>query len=231
MPIFLPVCGLPPNKRLKLTGHRALQISVLPSGHEIKRFQLPGHLGRQLSREPLGGIGSNMYELLRVGLILIGLYLALSSVLGFVSSSADAFSSSRDLPDFFGTTLTFFIPYAALGFAPAILLVAANRRIARWCFPDSTPPDLSRTDVLVGSGVAIVGAYLLASGVSVAAGSLLAAAISWAASGETLRSTLLANATGTGIVGAFRALMGLALLYFASRIAGAFLARSPKDAA
>jgi hypothetical protein len=45
----------PPNKRLKLTGHRALQISVLPSGHEIKRFQRPGHQGRQLSREPLGG--------------------------------------------------------------------------------------------------------------------------------------------------------------------------------
>jgi hypothetical protein len=42
-------------KRLKLTGHRALQISVLPSGHEIKRFQLPGHLGRQHSREPLDG--------------------------------------------------------------------------------------------------------------------------------------------------------------------------------
>jgi len=46
---------MPPNKRLKLTGHRALQISVLPSGHEIQRFQLPGHRGRQLSREPLGG--------------------------------------------------------------------------------------------------------------------------------------------------------------------------------
>jgi hypothetical protein len=45
----------PPNKRLKLTGHRALQISVLPSRHEIMRFQLPGHQGRQLSREPLGG--------------------------------------------------------------------------------------------------------------------------------------------------------------------------------
>jgi tetratricopeptide (TPR) repeat protein len=28
---------------------------VLPFGHETKRFQLPGHLGRQLSREPLGG--------------------------------------------------------------------------------------------------------------------------------------------------------------------------------
>jgi protein-S-isoprenylcysteine O-methyltransferase Ste14 len=28
---------------------------LLPSGHEIKRFQLPGHLGRQLSREPIGG--------------------------------------------------------------------------------------------------------------------------------------------------------------------------------
>jgi hypothetical protein len=40
-------------KRLKLTGHRAFQISVLPFGHETKRFQLPGHLGRQLSREPL----------------------------------------------------------------------------------------------------------------------------------------------------------------------------------
>jgi len=50
--------GAQPNK-LKLTGHRALQISVLPFGHEIKRFQLPGHQGRQLSREPLGGaIGS-----------------------------------------------------------------------------------------------------------------------------------------------------------------------------
>ena len=46
--------SLPPNKRLKLTGHRAFQISVLPFGHEIRRFQLPGHLGRQLSREPLG---------------------------------------------------------------------------------------------------------------------------------------------------------------------------------
>jgi len=43
-------------KRLKLTGHRALQISVLPSGHKITRFQLPGHQGRQLSREPLGGV-------------------------------------------------------------------------------------------------------------------------------------------------------------------------------
>jgi hypothetical protein len=48
---------MPPNKRLKLTGHRALQISVLPFGHEITRFQLPGHRGRQLSREPLGSTG------------------------------------------------------------------------------------------------------------------------------------------------------------------------------
>jgi hypothetical protein len=43
-------------KRLKLTGHRALQISVLPFRHETKRFQRPGHQGRQLSREPLGGV-------------------------------------------------------------------------------------------------------------------------------------------------------------------------------
>ena len=28
---------------------------MLPVGHETKRFQLPSHLGRQLSREPLGG--------------------------------------------------------------------------------------------------------------------------------------------------------------------------------
>jgi hypothetical protein len=28
---------------------------VLPFGHETRRFQLPGHPGRQLSREPLGG--------------------------------------------------------------------------------------------------------------------------------------------------------------------------------
>jgi hypothetical protein len=27
--------ALPPNKRLKLTGHRAFQFSVLPFGHEI----------------------------------------------------------------------------------------------------------------------------------------------------------------------------------------------------
>ena len=54
--------GAPPNKRLKLTGHRALQISVLPSGHEIKRLQLPGHLGRQLSREPLDGTNQSLLE-------------------------------------------------------------------------------------------------------------------------------------------------------------------------
>jgi hypothetical protein len=36
-------------KRLKLTGHRSLQISVLPSGHEIKRFQLPGHRAGSLA--------------------------------------------------------------------------------------------------------------------------------------------------------------------------------------
>jgi hypothetical protein len=42
-------------KRLKLTGHRALQISVLPFGHETGRFQLLGHRARQLSRDPLGG--------------------------------------------------------------------------------------------------------------------------------------------------------------------------------
>jgi hypothetical protein len=52
-------------KRLKLTGHRALQISVLPSGHETKRFQLPGHLGRQLSREPLDGTISISVAVLR----------------------------------------------------------------------------------------------------------------------------------------------------------------------
>jgi hypothetical protein len=50
--------GAPPNKRLKLTGHRALQTSVLPFGHETRRFQPPGHRGRQLSREPLGGVGT-----------------------------------------------------------------------------------------------------------------------------------------------------------------------------
>jgi hypothetical protein len=45
----------PPDKRLKLTGNPALQIFVLPFRHETKWFQLPGHPGRQLSREPLGG--------------------------------------------------------------------------------------------------------------------------------------------------------------------------------
>jgi len=55
----------PSNKRLKLTGHRALQISVLPFGHETKRFQRPGHLGRQLSREPLGGTSSISVAVLR----------------------------------------------------------------------------------------------------------------------------------------------------------------------
>jgi len=43
---------LPQDKRLKLPGHRALQIPVLPFGHETERFPLPGHLGRQRSREP-----------------------------------------------------------------------------------------------------------------------------------------------------------------------------------
>jgi len=31
-------------------------MSVLPFGHETRRFQLSGHRGRQLSREPLGGV-------------------------------------------------------------------------------------------------------------------------------------------------------------------------------
>jgi hypothetical protein len=31
----------PPNKRLKLTGHRALQTSVLPFGHEISGSSYP----------------------------------------------------------------------------------------------------------------------------------------------------------------------------------------------
>ena len=70
----------PPNKRLKLTGHRALQISVLPFGHETKRFQLPGHLGRQLSREPLGGSSvahrpSRFPAVLRLGAIITNLTL------------------------------------------------------------------------------------------------------------------------------------------------------------
>jgi len=39
----------PPNKRLKLTGHRALQISVLPFGHENKWFQPSGHLAGSLA--------------------------------------------------------------------------------------------------------------------------------------------------------------------------------------
>ena len=55
----------PSNKRLKLTGHRALQISVLPFGHETKRFQLTGHRGRQLSREPLDGTSSFSVAVLR----------------------------------------------------------------------------------------------------------------------------------------------------------------------
>ena len=57
------VARAPPNKRLNLTSHRALQISVLPSGHEIKRFQLPGHLGRQLSRDPL--CGARLWPIIR----------------------------------------------------------------------------------------------------------------------------------------------------------------------
>jgi hypothetical protein len=44
-----------PNKRLKLTGHSSPLSTVLLFGIETKRFQLPGHPGRQLSREPLGG--------------------------------------------------------------------------------------------------------------------------------------------------------------------------------
>ena len=32
---------------------------MLPFGNETKRFQLPGHLGRQLSREPLGSTASS----------------------------------------------------------------------------------------------------------------------------------------------------------------------------
>ena len=170
-----------------------------------------------------------MYDLLRLGLILLGLYFSVSALLGLVVSSADAFSATRPLTEFFGATFALAIAYAALGFAPAVLLVVANRRIARWCFPDSAPPDLTRSDVLVGAGVALVGVYLLASGAASAVGSGLAAAVSWGVSDDLIRSSLLAEVTGLGIIGLVRAALGLALLYFAARIARAFMRRSPRD--
>ena len=55
----------PSNKRLKHTRHSSLMPSVLPSGGIIRRFQPPGHLGRQLSREPLDGTSSIPVAVLR----------------------------------------------------------------------------------------------------------------------------------------------------------------------
>jgi hypothetical protein len=83
----------------------------------------------------------------------------------------------------------------------------------------------------VGAGVALVGAYLLASGAAGAAGWGLTAVVSWGLADETLRSNALGNATASGITGLVRAALGLALLYFAARIARAFVPTSPRDAA
>ncbi len=42
-------------------------------------------------------------------------------------------------------------PFFVLGGAlPGVALIALNRRIARWAFPDSDPPDFKRRDVLIG---------------------------------------------------------------------------------
>jgi len=57
--------GPPPNKAAEadpalLQFHRPL----LPSGHETRRFEPPGHRAGQLSREPLGGVPRTLRILL-----------------------------------------------------------------------------------------------------------------------------------------------------------------------
>jgi hypothetical protein len=42
-------CGLPPNKRLKLTGHSSPLSAVVPLGNETKRFQPAGHRAGSLA--------------------------------------------------------------------------------------------------------------------------------------------------------------------------------------
>ena len=172
-----------------------------------------------------------MYELSRLGFILLGLQFCLSAILGFVHSTIDAFSAERPLEEFFASSFAIALFYAALGLAPGIVLLVSNRRIAGWCFPESAPPDLTRRDVLVGSGLAIAGAYLVATGFAEALGFGLAAAMSGVVSHEAIRASLLGNSLGSSASGIVRAVLGFLLAGYSARIARAFTKRIRRDAA
>ena len=168
-----------------------------------------------------------MYELARLGFILLCLFLAIESLQLFFSVAMMP-TSSGSSPIARVGEIIILAPFVVLGGAlPGVALVALNRRIARWAFPDSDPPDLTRRDVLVGAGVAVAGVYLAALGLAQVIAGAANAGVGFVAGmlvgDDGLYSAVFANSTRLLLVGAFECGAGVTLVYSAQRLSRAFL--------
>ena len=114
-----------------------------------------------------------MRELARLGFFLLGLYFMISPLASMGSYARFAFQGDADFVVPLLMSLGF---WAAFGLLPGSYLMARNRALAVYLFPDD-PDGALDVEALVTALVCVLGVYLVIRGLSEVAGGLLFAAI------------------------------------------------------
>jgi hypothetical protein len=114
-----------------------------------------------------------MRELGRLGFFLLGLYFVISPLAGMGSSARFAFQGDADFVVPLLMSLGF---WAAFGLLSGSYLMARNRALAVYLFPDD-PDGALDVEALLTALVCVLGVYLVIRGLSEVAGALLFAAI------------------------------------------------------
>jgi len=113
-----------------------------------------------------------MRELARLGFFLLGLYFVINP-LASIGDFAK-FTSQGDA-DFVRRLLVTLAFWVAFGLLPGSYLMARNRALAVYLFPDD-PDGTLDVEALITGLICVLGVYLLIRGISEAAGNLLVAA-------------------------------------------------------
>ena len=173
-----------------------------------------------------------MYELARLGFVLLGLQLCLQAILGMGHIAAENLGHSESSADLFAGVVLVLFPFGLTGVGPGAALVYWNRPLASWLFPERDKPDFSRVDVLVGAGLVIAAMYLVVGGVSsLVSGGTIGAMAALLSTESLSRPYMVSSAWTVGVEGGIRAASGFVLFAFSGRMARAAESRFRDEAA
>ncbi len=153
-----------------------------------------------------------MYDLARLGFVLVGLDIAISVCFSIVHSIQFArFEEPRDVRMFLGTTGGLLL----LGLLPAVILVLRNRLFARYLFPEgeASPLELTRVDALLTVGIGVLGLYFVCTGAIDLVGSLV-----WFVPLSHLGDVVARQGASHLVEGLARIGIGVLIYWFAPRI-------------